>query len=151
MPNVTVVQVRQALDTARGMLNTLGLAVRMTAAVALISGAVVLAGAVAAGHARRIYESVVLKVLGATRADVLKAFIFEYLLLGVATGLIAAIVGALGAWSVVTEIMRIVTWRLDYGLVIIVLISCIAVTLLAGFMGTWRAMGVKSAPHLRNE
>jgi putative ABC transport system permease protein len=151
MPNITVVQVRQALDMARGILDTLGLAVRMTAAVALVSGALVLAGAVAAGHARRIYESVVLKVLGATRGDVLRAFIFEYLLLGIATGLIAAVVGTLGAWGVVTEIMEIVEWRLDYGLVFVVLTSCIAVTLLAGFTGTWRAMGTKAAPHLRNE
>jgi len=151
MPNVTVVQVRQALDMARSILDSLGLAVRMTAAIALISGALVLAGAVAAGHARRIYESVVLKVLGATRGNVLKAFIFEYLLLGVATGLIAAVVGVVGAWGVVTEIMEIIEWRLDYGLVVTVLLSCIAVTLLAGFTGTWRAMGTKAAPHLRNE
>ena len=151
MPNVTVVQVRQALDMARGILDSLGLAVRMTAAVALVSGALVLAGAVAAGHSRRIYESIVLKVLGATRGDVLKAFIFEYLLLGIATGLIAAVVGTLGAWGVVTEIMEIIEWQLDYGLVATVLSSCIAVTLLAGFTGTWRAMGTKAAPHLRNE
>ncbi len=151
LPNVTVIQVRDALDMARGVLDTLGLAVRLTAAVALVSGALVLAGAVAAGHARRIYESVVLKVLGATRGGVLRAFVFEYLLLGIATGLIAAFVGALGAWSVVIEIMEIVEWRLDYGLVVIVLASCITVTLLAGFTGTWRAMGTKAAPHLRNE
>ena len=151
MPNVTVIQVRQALDMAQGILDTLGLAVRMTAAVALVSGALVLAGAVAAGHARRIYESVVLKVLGATRGDVLKAFILEYMLLGIATGLIAAVIGTIGAWGVVTEIMKIIEWRLDYSLVLTVLTSCIAVTLLAGVTGTWRAMGTKAAPYLRNE
>jgi len=89
--------------------------------------------------------------LGATRGGVLRAFIFEYLLLGTATGLIAAVVGTLGAWGVVTGIMEIIEWRLDYGLVLIVLTSCITVTLLAGFTGTWRAMGTKAAPHLRNE
>ncbi|MEQ9448236.1 MAG: FtsX-like permease family protein, partial [Rhodospirillaceae bacterium] len=126
-------------------------AVRLTAAVALVSGALVLAGAIAAGHARRIYESVVLKVLGATRGDVLRAFVFEYLLLGIATGLIAAFVGTAGAWGVVTEIMEIVDWRLNTDLVATVLVSCIVVTLAAGFTGTWRAMGTKAAPHLRNE
>lgn len=151
MPNVTVIQVRQALEMAREVLDTLGVAVSLTAAVALVSGALVLAGAVAAGHARRIYESVVLKVLGATRGDVLKAFVFEYLLLGIATGIIAAGVGSIGAWGVVTEIMEIVDWRMNGTLVAIVLVSCIAVTLLAGFTGTWRAMGTKAAPHLRNE
>lgn len=150
MPNVTVVQVRQALETLKSVLGTLSVAVRLTAGVALVAGALVLAGAIAAGHSRRIYEAVVLKVLGATRGDVLKAFAFEYLLLGLATGLIAAVVGALAAFGVVTRIMRL-EWALDYGLIAGVIAACIAVTLLAGFTGTWRAMGVKAAPLLRNE
>ena len=150
MPNVTIVQVRQALDMLKGMLDTLGIAVRMTAGIALVAGALVLGGAIAAGHSRRIYESVVLKVLGATRSDVLRAFLFEYLLLGLATGLIAAAVGSIAAYSVITEVMRI-PWAMDFGLVALVIVACITVTLLAGFMGTWRAMGTKAAPLLRNE
>lgn len=150
MPNVTIVQVRQALDMLKGMLDTLGIAVRMTAGIALVAGALVLAGAIAAGHSRRIYESVVLKVLGATRGDVLRAFLFEYLLLGLATGLIAAFVGSITAYGVITEVMRI-PWAMDLGLVALVIVACITVTLLAGFMGTWRAMGTKAAPLLRNE
>ena len=150
MPNVTIIQVRQALDMLKDALDTLGIAVRLTAGVALVAGALVLAGAIAAGHSRRIYESVVLKVLGATRADVLRAFVFEYLLLGLATGMIAAVVGALAAWGVVTEIMHI-SWAIDLGLIAIVIVNCIAVTLFAGFTGTWRALGTKAAPLLRNE
>ena len=150
MPNVTIVQVRQALDMLKEVLDTLGLAVRVTAGIALVAGALVLAGAIAAGHSRRIYEAVVLKVLGATRADVLLAFIFEYLLLGLATGIIAAGVGSLAAWGVVSGVMRI-SWSLDVGLIVTVIASCIAVTLLSGFLGTWRAMGIKAAPLLRNE
>ena len=38
--------------------------------------------------------------VGATRRDVLKAFVFEYLLLGAATGVIAAVVGGAAAWAV---------------------------------------------------
>jgi putative ABC transport system permease protein len=110
----------------------------------------VLAGAIAAGHSRRIYEAVVLKVLGATRGDVLRAFLFEYLLLGLATGIIAAGVGSIAAYGVTTEVMRI-PWQMDLRLVALVIIACITVTLLAGFMGTWRAMGTKAAPLLRNE
>jgi len=150
MPNVTIVQVRQALDMLKSVLDTLSLAVQLTAAIALVAGALVLAGAIAAGHSRRIYESVVLKVLGATRADVLRAFLFEYLLLGLATGLIAAVVGALAAWGVTDEVMHL-DFIADLPLIGIVIVSCIAVTLAAGFAGTWRAMGIKAAPLLRNE
>ncbi|MGE4062399.1 MAG: ABC transporter permease [Rhodospirillaceae bacterium] len=150
MPNVTVVQVRAAIETLKNVLDTLAIAVRLTAGVALVAGALVLAGAIAAGHARRIYESVVLKVLGATRADVLKAFVFEYMLLGFATGFIAAVVGGLAAFGVVTELMEI-DWTLDFTVIVAVILACIAVTLIAGFTGTWRAMGIKAAPLLRNE
>jgi putative ABC transport system permease protein len=150
MPNVTVVQVRAALESLKNVIETLSIAVRLTAGVALVAGALVLAGAIAAGHSRRIYESIVLKVLGATRSDVLKAFVFEYMLLGLATGLIAAFVGSLAAFGVVSELMEI-DWSLDIGVIVTVILACIAVTLLAGFTGTWRAMGIKAAPLLRNE
>ena len=150
MPNVTIVQVRDALERVKSVLDSLELAVRLTAGVALVAGALVLAGAIAAGHARRIYESVVLKVLGATRADVLRAFLFEYLFLGLATGVIAAGVGTVAAYGVVAKVMKI-DWALDVGLIVSVITGCIAVTLLAGFTGTWRAMGIKAAPRLRND
>jgi putative ABC transport system permease protein len=148
--NVTIVQVREALEVLEQVLGALGTAVRVTAAVAIIAGALVLAGAIAAGHARRIYESVVLKVLGATRADVLKAFVFEYCLLGLATGGIAALVGSLSAWAVLIFVMKI-EWILFPGIVAGVIVACISVTLLAGFAGVWRALGIKAAPLLRND
>ncbi len=149
-PNITVVQVRAAIDSLKEVLATLSIAVRLTAGVALVAGALVLAGAIAAGHSRRIYESIVLKVLGATRSDVLKAFVFEYMLLGLATGLIAAAVGGLAAFGVVSQLMQI-EWTLDLTVIVVVIVACIAVTLIAGFTGTWRAMGIKAAPLLRNE
>jgi putative ABC transport system permease protein len=150
MPNVTVVQVRDAVQMLKDVLGTLSIAVRITAAVALVAGALVLAGAIAAGHTRRIYESVVLKVLGATRGNVLSAYVFEYCLLGLATGAIAVGVGALASWAVVVHVMKL-EWDMVYDLAIGVVVACIAVTLLAGFAGTWRAMGIKAAPLLRND
>ncbi|MBL8631488.1 MAG: FtsX-like permease family protein [Rhodospirillaceae bacterium] len=150
MPNVTVIQVRDAVQMIKDVLDSLSVAVRITAAVALVAGALVLAGAIAAGHARRIYESVVLKVLGATRRNVLSAFVFEYCLLGLATGGIAVGVGALASWAVVVHIMKL-EWQMGYGLAVGVVTVCIAVTLMAGFAGTWRALGIKAAPLLRND
>ncbi|MBL8644381.1 MAG: FtsX-like permease family protein [Rhodospirillaceae bacterium] len=150
MPNVTVIQVRDAVQMLKDVLDSLSVAVRITAAVALVAGALVLAGAIAAGHARRIYESVVLKVLGATRVNVLSAFLFEYCLLGLATGGIAVGVGALASWAVVVHIMKL-EWQMGYALAIGVVVVCIAVTLMAGFAGTWRALGIKAAPLLRND
>jgi putative ABC transport system permease protein len=150
MPNVTVIQVREALDTLQKMLGNLAVAVRATASVALIAGILVLASVIAAGHSRRVYEAVVMKVLGATRGDVLRAFVFEFALLGLATGLIAAAVGTLAAWGIGRKIMNI-PWTMNGGLLAGVIAVCIAVTLATGFTGTWRALGTKAAPLLREE
>jgi len=48
------------------------------------------AGAVAAGHRRRTYASVVLKVLGVRRRDVVLIRAAGFALLGLVTGVIAA-------------------------------------------------------------
>ena len=65
----------------------------------------VLAGAIAAGRKRRVYDAVVLKVLGATRLMVLQAFLLEYCILGAATGLTAAVIGTIAAWGVASVLM----------------------------------------------
>jgi putative ABC transport system permease protein len=57
----------------------------------------VLAGTVAAGHRRRIYDAVVFKVLGATRRDIMKAYLLEYGILGLTTVIIAAAIGSVTA------------------------------------------------------
>src|SRR5690606_23173571 len=75
LPNVSAVRVKDALDAVNQILGNIGLAVNATAVVTLIAGALVLAGAIAAGHRRRVYDAVVLKVLGATRRDVLGAYL----------------------------------------------------------------------------
>ena len=149
-PNVTTVRIKDALEKVNELLGNIGAAVRAIAAVTLLAGALVLAGTVAAGHRRRVYDSVVLKVLGATRFDVLRAFLLEYGLLGLITSLIAAGLGSLTAWAVLTQVMDSEFLFLP-GVVALTLIGCVLLTVAFGFVGTWRALGQKAAPLLRNE
>jgi putative ABC transport system permease protein len=149
-PNVTAVRVRDALDTVNAVFVQIGQAVRAIAAVSLVAGTLVLAGAIAAGHRRRIYESVVLKVLGATRGDVLKAYALEYGLLGLLAAAIAAVVGTAAAWAVLTYVMG-VDWAFLPSAVVTTAALSTAITVAAGFVGTWLALGQKAAPLLRNE
>ena len=79
----------------------------MTAGIAIVAGALVLAGAVTASHRRRVYDAVILKVLGATRRRIMGTLLLEYGLLGLLTGLLAAIIGSIAAWAVVTEVMKL--------------------------------------------
>lgn len=150
MSNVSAIRVRQALDAVQRILGAAGQAVRATAGVTLAAGALVLAGAVAAGHRRRIYDAVVLKVLGARRRDVLRAYLIEYGIMGAATGVIAAVVGTASAWAVLVLVMR-ADWVLMPGVIGSVVAACIVLTLAGGFLGTWRALAHKASPLLRNE
>jgi putative ABC transport system permease protein len=149
-PNVSAIRVRTALATVNDVVDNIGAAVRVTAGITLLAGTLVLAGAVAAGHRRRIYDSVVLKVLGATRRNVLTTYALEYGLLGLTTATIAAVLGSIAAWAVLTFVMGIDSVWLP-AVVAATGLGCMLVTMLAGFAGTWRALGHKAAPLLRNE
>ncbi len=52
--------------------------------------------------------------------------------------------------KVVTFVMR-ADWTFLPGAVATTIVLCVAITLVAGFAGTWRALGHKAAPVLRNE
>ncbi|MDE0780659.1 MAG: FtsX-like permease family protein [Alphaproteobacteria bacterium] len=148
--NVTSIRVRSAIETVSALVSNVGTAVRMTTLITIVTGTLVLAGAIAAGHRRRIYDSVVLKVLGATQRDIVTAYVLEYGLLGLVTAVIAALVGTITGWAVVTWLLRI-GWGFDPGAIAVTTILATFITISAGLVGTWRAMRQKAAPWLRNE
>ncbi len=149
-PNVSAIDVRDALATLGDIIGAIAAAVRITAAVTLAAGALVLAGAIAASHRRRVYEAVVLKVLGATRRQIAGSFVIEYGLVGLAAALIACVIGTVAAYFVLTRVMH-APWSFLAGDVALTGIGATALTLAAGLAGTWRALGAKAAPFLRNE
>ncbi len=148
--NITSIRVRAAIETVATLVGNVGAAVRLTTLITLVSGVLVLAGAIAAGRRRRIYDSVVLKVLGATRRDIVTAYILEYGLLGLVTAIIAAIVGSVTGWAVVTWLLGI-DWTPEPVAVIVTAVIGTLITIGAGLIGTWRALGQSAAPWLRNE
>ncbi|WP_142848996.1 ABC transporter permease [Telmatospirillum sp. J64-1] len=150
MPNVSAIRVREALEQVSQMMEDSSIAIRAAAGITLLAGALVLSGAVAATHRRRVYEAVVLKVVGVTRADLWRAFLLEYGLLGAATGLVAGIIGAIAAWAVSVHVLRL-NWVLLPDVALWTIVACMLATMVVGFAGTWKALGAKVAPYLRNE
>ncbi len=149
-PNITAIRIREALEAVNQILRSIGIAVRSTAAVTLAAGVLVLAGAIAATHRRRVYDAVVLKVLGATRGRVLATYFLEYSLLGLITAVLAAGVGTVAAYAVVAQIMGMPWYWLPNG-VLMTTVICLLITIGAGMLGTWLALSQKPAPLLRNE
>jgi putative ABC transport system permease protein len=149
-PNISAIRVKEVLQGIADILERLAGMVRLIASVAVAAGALVLAGAVAATHRRRIHDAVLLKVLGATRKKVLATYLVEFGVLGLVTAAVASVIGSVAAWAVVTYVMH-ASWSFIPAAVAATVALCVAITLVAGFAGTWRALGHKAAPVLRNE
>ncbi len=149
-PNVSAITVREVLSNLSRTLGHLAAAFRAVAAVALLSGFLVLAGAVSADQHRRIHAAVICKVCGATRRDLLGAFAAEFLLLGLAAGAVAALVGSLAAWGILQGLMD-TSFQLPAATLLATLAAGIALTLVLGLLGTWKALGQKPARYLREE
>jgi putative ABC transport system permease protein len=148
-PAVTTVRVKDALDIVNRLVGELGTAIRAAASVALIASVLVLAGALAAGNRARIHDAVVLKTLGATRRTLVAAYALEYALIGLATALFALVAGGAAAWFVVARIMKLPShFSPEVALATIVL--SLGMTVGLGLLGTWRVLGQKAAPVLRD-
>ncbi|MET0746671.1 MAG: FtsX-like permease family protein, partial [Rhizobium sp.] len=141
-------RVKDALDMINALVAQLATAIRAAASIALVASVLVLAGALAAGNRARTHDAVVLKTLGATRAMLIRAFTYEYLILGVATAIFALAAGAVAAWYVVAHIMHLPSSFLPdvaFSTIVIALVLTVGI----GLIGTWRILGQKAAPVLR--
>ena len=148
-PMVTTVRVKDALDAVGSIIANLVLAIRGASAITLIAAALVLGGALAAGHRHRVYDAVILKTLGATRLRLLSAYGMEYLLIGAATALFGMISGSLAAWLIVAQLMHLsFAWQPWPALA--AALAAVSVTVALGLAGTYAALGQKPAPILRN-
>jgi putative ABC transport system permease protein len=148
-PMVTSVRVREALETIGAVVTNLVLAIRGASAVTLISAILVLGGALAAGHRHRVYDAVILKTLGATRARLLGAYALEYLMIGFATAVFGVFAGSVAAWLIVTRLMTLgFIWQA--GSAAGVVAAALIVTVGLGLAGTLVALNQKPATVLRN-
>jgi putative ABC transport system permease protein len=140
--------VKEALQVVGTLIANLVLGIRGASAVTLLSAALVLGGALAAGHRHRVYDAVILKTLGATRTRLLSGYILEYLLLGSATAAFGLLSGSLASWLIVSNIMHLhFTWLPVPA--IAGSLAAVLVTIGLGLLGTFRALGEKPAPVLR--
>lgn len=148
-PMVTSVRVREALQTIGTVVTNLVLAIRGASAVTLLAAILVLGGALAAGHRHRVYDAVILKTLGATRARLLGAYALEYLMIGIATAVFGVLAGSVAAWLIVTRLMTLgFVWQAGNAAAVVA--AALAVTVGLGLAGTLSALNRKPASVLRS-
>ncbi|HEX8215607.1 MAG TPA: FtsX-like permease family protein [Allosphingosinicella sp.] len=147
-PSVSAIRVKEVVETVSGMLGQLSVAVRAAASVAILAGIAVLIGALAASRRARVYDSVMLKLLGATRARILAAQALEFAALAAILALIAFALGASAGWYVVVKVLEL-DWAPDWGVVALTLAVGALVTLVLGLLGSLPALAARPARALR--
>jgi putative ABC transport system permease protein len=149
-PTVNVISVREQLEAATDLFDRLALAVRGAAAVAALAGLLVLAGAIAARARARTREAATLKVLGASRAQILGAYVLEYGAVGVIAGAAGVALGYAAAWPVVVKVFH-AKWSMDWAGVAALVGAAAVVAGLGGLLAAFQALSKRPAPALRAE
>ena len=147
-PSVSLIRVKEVLEQVSGLLGQLNMAVRAAASVSLAAGIAVLIGAIAASRQARIRDAVLLKLLGATRRQILAAQAIEYAALAVIVALLALGVAAAAGWYVVVKIFGL-AWGPDWATVIATLAVGALATLAIGLLGSLPALRARPARALR--
>ncbi|MCK0098168.1 FtsX-like permease family protein [Qipengyuania sp. S6317L1] len=147
-PSSSVVEVGDVLVQAATLLEQVGLATLAAAAVAVLAGLAVLMGAIAAARAARTYDTVVLRVMGASRRQILGLQLAEYGLIAGALALVALALGSGLAWVIITQLFEF-DWLPDWGVVLAVLGMGLAMVLAFALGGSLPLLRAKPAQALR--
>jgi putative ABC transport system permease protein len=147
-PNITVISVRDAIGAVTDLMGQVAAAITYGAMITLLTGAVVLIGAAAAGERARTYEAAVLKTLGAARATVLANFALRSATLGAAAGLVAVVAGGLAGWAVSRFVME-TEFVFDPASALMIVAGGVVVTMLTGLAFAWGPLSASPARVLR--
>lgn len=147
-PSSSVIEVGGVMRQARTLLEQVGLATLAAAGVTVLAGIAVLLGAIAAARAQRSYDTVVLRVLGASRAQILALLIAEYALLAGVLALAALALGGLTGWLIITRLFEF-DWLPDWGVVAATLGGGLVAVLLFAILASLPLLRERPAQALR--
>jgi putative ABC transport system permease protein len=144
-PNVSLIDLRLILSTVNELFNKLGLIVRFLALFSVITGLVVLAGAVMNSKFVRMKENVLLRTIGARTSHITKITFIEYAYLGLFSALTGIVLSLAGGWLLATLFFKI-TFAFDGLELLIILLGVIILTTLIGW---WNSREIINTPPLQ--
>jgi len=150
LPSVTLLRTGDVIGTIAALMGKVAVAIRAAAAVTVAAGIAVLVGAITASARARRADAVILKLVGATRGQILGLQAIEYALLALVLSGIALAVGDAAGWYVVTNVFAL-PWAPDWSVVAATLAGASGVTLLVGMLGNLPILAVRPAAALRAE
>ena len=143
-PNVSVIDLDLVLRTVDNVLDRVSVVVRLVSVFSVGTGLCVLVAVIAGSRFQRLRESALLRTLGASRCQVGRILLVEYLLLGSLAGLAGLLLALGGGWAVarfVFEITFAPSWPS-------LLLAGVAIPLFTVLVGLTSSRGIQSAPPL---
>lgn len=147
-PAVSMVRIKDVITQVSDLLNQLAMAIAIAGSVAILAGIAVLVGAIAAARRARSYDAVLLKLLGATRGQVLFVQAIEYAALGLILSVLALAIGSAAGWYVTTRVFEL-GWTPDWPVVIGTVAAGGFGTLVLGLLGALPVLRARPAVALR--
>ena len=147
-PAVSMIRVKEIITQVGDLLRQLNAAISVAASIAVLAGIAVLIGAIAAARRSRSYDAVLLKMLGATRRQVLAVQAMEYAALALILSLVALGIGSAAGWVAVTQVFEL-DWTPDWLRVIATVLTGGIGTLILGLIGALPVLSARPAAALR--
>ncbi len=98
-PNVSSIDISLVMNVFEAIFSRIAFIVRFMALFSILTGLIVLSGAVLISRFQRIEEGVLLKTLGASRAQVFKIVSVEYLMLGLLAAVTGLLLAIMAGWA----------------------------------------------------
>jgi len=143
-PNVSAIDLTFLLQTLDAMIQKIAFAIRFMALFSIAAGLLVLTSAVRTGLYQRVRESVLLRTLGASRAQLRQILLIEYLFLGGFAAVTGLLLAVLASWALASFLFEAVFAPALLPLVLAFLVV-VALTVVTGMLGS---RGVTTRPPL---
>ncbi len=132
------------------IVGSIAVAMRVAIITSMIAGILVLGSSLRALLNQRLYDTAILKVIGASRMDILKTYLTEWILVGSITTLISSIIGTFGAWLILMRFPSQV-FAIMPGISLCVMAVSMLLIIIIGYVGNSQVFSIRPASLLRNE
>lgn len=149
-PNVSVIDVYDIIEVARGIVDNVSLAVTFVGGFVFLSGLLILVGSIAMTKFHRLYESAILKTLGAKRKLIVATLLVEYGVLGLLAGVLGSCAAIALTWAVSKYGLEI-TWRFVPSVNLLGIAVALVLVMVVGVVSSWDVLVKKPLGILRSE
>ncbi|NNF03686.1 MAG: FtsX-like permease family protein [Rhodothermales bacterium] len=149
-PNVSSIDITLVLGVFEAIFSRIAFVVRFMALFSILTGLIVLAGAVLVSRFQRVEESVLLKTLGGSKSTVIRIMTVEYVVLGIAAAVTGMILSLTAGWALARFLFD-TDFVVDPVSLLLVVLGVVGLTVLIGFLNSRGVYGRQALEVLRSD